>query len=52
MTTIQVKNARSVDVQDYSTPARREQINQASREQVRSEEQTLVRRLMRARSKK
>ena len=47
MTTIPVKNARQVVVRDYSKRETRDQIVAAAKRQVRSEEVTFVRRLMR-----
>lgn len=51
MTTIRVKNSRPVVVRDYSKRETRDQIVAAAKRQVRSEEVTLVRRLMRRRAK-
>jgi hypothetical protein len=51
MTTIPVKNSRRAVVRDYSKPETRDKIIAAAKRQVRSEEVTLVRRLMRRRGR-
>jgi hypothetical protein len=47
MATVRINNGTWAVVRDYSAPAAREEILEASREQVRTEERTVVRRLMR-----
>lgn len=47
MTTVRINNGTWAVERDYSAPSAREEIVKASREQVRNEEQTVVRRLMR-----
>ncbi len=47
MATIRVRNASWTAARDYSTKATRDAIVKASYEQVRDEERTVVRRLMR-----
>jgi hypothetical protein len=49
MTTIRVKNPRSAVVRDYSKVETRDEIMKAAKQQVRSEQVILIRRLMRQR---